>query len=358
MRLVALVLFALAAAGCAGGSDDTAAPALETTTRSMPSNPESETTPAPNTDTTRPRSYGELMARLPPFDEPASPEVAAWRKATISSFFGRCVSGKGGADKPSFVRANRKVLDDMPRFRGATFVGEHSIAGRDGNGCREGGGPATYYTTYRTYRLPAGTKPAAVFRHYEGELLGWVEAAVSPCEHTYGQGPAYLIVSACNGVLRLSVRARGPVEPPAAAPLPTRPFGAQYPIATDYLATPEPTTEESEPGKTCERVSGMDVPSIIVPPAPGVSAEIRGKKIVVEWTLGTVHGDCPPSELILSYPAVTAHTIHEPVHEVSGVTRMPLVESARSPTKLTAIAVSVDGVESRRVSVLITKKNP
>jgi hypothetical protein len=347
-RLAVLVLCALTVAGCAG-SEEAAAPETATASTMTQTAPE----PSPAAPERPPHTYKELMARLPPFDEPASPEVAAWRKATISGFFGRCGTGTPGVDKAAFVRANRRVLDDIALFSGATFLSEFSIDHRDGNGCPEGTGPATYYTTYRTYRLATGTKPAAVLRHYERELYGWLETAPTSCERTFGQGPGYLVVSACNGVLRLSIRARGPVDLPEAARPPSRPFGAQYPIVSDYLATPQPTAEVAEPGETCERVTGTDVPAVIIPPAPGVRAVIHGKQVVVEWALGTIHGDCPPSELILSYPAVTAFTIHEPVHAATGVTRMPLVESAPAPQKLTAIAVSVDGVESRRVSVLI-----
>ena len=349
--MLILALFILATAACAGSDDKATTEATQppTTTEAAPA-PENT---SPDTDATPPRTYRELMGRLPPFDEPASPEVAAWRKATISAFFGRCVSGRGGADKAVFVAANRKILNAAARFPGATLVAEYSIDQRDGNGCPEGTGPATYYTTYRTYRLPAGTKPAAVFVHYERTLAGWLESAATPCERAFGQGPGYVVVSACNGMLRLSAQARAPVKPTPPARPPPRPFGLQYPMAHDYLATPEPTGDQSEPGETCERVSGTDVPSIIIPPPPGVSAEIRGKEVVVQWDLGTVHGDCPPSELILSYPAMTAYTIHEPVHAASGVTRMPLLESVPRPTKLTAIAVSVDGVESRRVAVRI-----
>jgi len=345
-RLLALALFVFLTAGCSG-SRDTAATETSTSTAS-------ETTPAPRFDKP-PRTYRELMARLPPFDVPASREVAAWRKATIEGFLGRCTAGGNGADRASFVAANEKVLSDVALFPGAVFLNQYSVDRKDGNGCPDGSGPATYYVTYRSYRLPPGTKPGAVFRHYQREFFGWLESASTPCERTYGQGPAYAVVSACKGVLRLSIRARAPVEIPEAAMSPPRPFGVQYPFVRNDLATPKPTAYETDPGETCERVAGTDVPAIINPPPPGVRAEIRGDEVVVEWSLGTVRGDCPPSDLVLSYPAVNAYTIREPVHRASGVTRMPLLDFAPRPTKLTAIAVSVDGVESRPVSVLIRK---
>jgi hypothetical protein len=349
-RLLVLALCLMVTAGCSD-SNESATPA----TTSQSTGTTTETTPSPGTSTRAPRTYRELMARLPPFDEPASPEVAAWRKATIGAFLGRCVASRGGADKASFVRANRRILNEAAVFPGATLINEYSIDERDGNGCPAGSGPATYYTTYRTYRLPAGTKPARVIAHYERGLRSWFEAANRPCERSFGQGPAYVAVSACNGVLRLSVRARGPVEVPTPEALPPRPFGAQYPLAPNYLATPRPTANESEPGETCERISGVDVPSIIVPPPPGVSAQLRGKQIVVRWSLGTVHGDCPPAQLILSSPPVQASAIREPVHAASGVTRMRLPDGMPTPKRITARTVSVDGTQSRAVAVLVRR---
>jgi len=337
MRWLAIVVAVLALVGCSDSHDSTTADTSSTTAT-----------------TDGPRAYTDLIAQLPPFDEPPSPEVAAWRKATFTASFRRCTSTGGGASKASFVAANRSVLNGAAVFPGARFVSEATVAQRDGNGCPEGTGPATYYTTHRTYRVPAGTKPSRVFAHYERELYGWFEAEITACEHTYGQGPAYVAVSACNGMLRLSVRARAPVERPPRAPLPARPFGAQYPIASKYLSTPVPDVYETDPGETCERVLGTDVPSIIVPPPPGVSAEIRGKQVVVRWSLGTVHGDCPPSELVLSY-ASPASTIHESVHTASGVTRMRLLDGAPPPKTVTARAVSVDRTKSRAVAVLVRR---
>jgi hypothetical protein len=341
-----LAACALLTAGCAG-SDDAVAPQ----TTSQPTT--TDASPAPESKAER--SYQELMARLPPLDEPASPEVAAWRKATFTAFFGRCDSTSGGADKASFVGANRSVLNDAAVFPGARFVSEATVAQRDGNGCPAGGGPATYYTTSRTYRLPVGANPDGVFAHYERELYGWFEAQITACEHTYGQGPAYFAVKACNSVLRLSVRARAPIERPPPAPLPARPFGAQYPIASKYLATPEPNVYETDPGKTCERVLGTDAPSVIIPPPPGIRAEIEGGKLVVHWALGTVRGDCPPSELVLSYPAHAAHAIRQAVHTASGVTRIRLPDGAPPPKAVTVRAVSIDRTKSRAVAVLVRR---
>jgi len=338
MRWLAIAVAVLALAGCSDSHDSTTADTSSTT----------ETADGPH-------AYTDLVAQLPPFDEPASPEVAAWRKATFTASFGRCASTGGGASKASFVAANRSVLNGAAVFPGARSVSEATVAQRDGNGCPDGSGPATYYTTHRTYRLPAGTSPSRVFAHYERELYGWFEAEITACEHTYGQGPAYVAVSACNGMLRLSVRARAPVERPPRAPLPARPFGAQYPIASKYLATPEPNVYETDPGKTCERVLGTDAPSVIIPPPPGIRGEIEDGKLVVHWALGTVHGDCPPSELVLGYPAHAAHAIRQTVHTASGVTRIRLPDGAPPPKAVTVRAVSIDRTKSRAVAVLVRR---
>jgi hypothetical protein len=353
MRWLTILVAVAVLGGCGDSEQPAATESSPTTTETTDSRAD-----AP------PRTYEELMAQLPPFDEPASPEVSAYREAAIGGLFERCIPGKGGADRRAFVAANRKLLDSASPFRAAKLVSEYSIDQRDNNGCLEGSGPPTYYTTYRTYRLPAGTTAAAVFAHYEREYRGWLEAGGTTCERTFTQGAAYVAVSACNETLRLTALGRAPVEIPAPPRPPPRPYGAQYPIATNYLAAPEPTEYETEPGETCERISGADVPSIIIPPPPGVTAKIENEpfkvgsarfkgSVVVEWSLGTVHGDCPPSELILSYPTTTAFTIHEPVHTKSGIARMPLLDVGLRPTLLRATAVSVDGHRSRQVAVLL-----
>jgi hypothetical protein len=343
---VILSLCAGLATGCTGSDSTVVGDTTQATTTD---------TVAPDIDATSPRSYADVLARLPPFDEAASPEVAAWRKATIAAFFQRCLRRTGGAAKRSFVAANRGVLNDAARFPGAVFVRETSVAQRDGNGCPAETGPATSYTTSRTYRLPARTKPEAVLDHYQHAFYGWV-AASSPvaCERTFGQGPAYVIVNACHGVLRVHVRARAPVQIGGGASLPPRPLGLQYPIVERHAG--EPAAFESEPGATCERIRGSEVPSIIIPPVPGISAEFRGDDLVVTWKLGLVHGDCPPSALAVTYGAAMRSTAVQPVHAASGVARIALGEQkGPHPARITVRALSVDGTLSRAVSVVVRK---
>ena len=196
MRIVLiLAVCALLTAGCSG-SDDRAAQqtASQPTTTETP--PETQTTPS-DIDSTSPHSYRDVIARLPPFDEPASPEVASWRRAMITAFFEHCGSRRGGATKRSFVAANRAVLNAAARFPGATLVREVTDAKYDGNGCRGGSGPSTSFTTYRRYRLPEGTNPERVLDHYQRQFYGWVAASsTAACERTFGQGPAYVVVNA------------------------------------------------------------------------------------------------------------------------------------------------------------------
>ena len=174
--------------------------------------------------------------------------------------------------KKSFVTANRNVLDGVPAVAGAKLATEYSIGHRDNNGCLEATGPYTSYTTYRTFRLPAGTRASKVVAFYQRRLREqWTEAGGTTFERTFTRGEAYVAVRASDESLQLTARARGPVVIPPSPPPPPRPYGAQYPIATGYLdTTPEPMSYELEPGETCERISSGDVPSIIIPPTPGI----------------------------------------------------------------------------------------
>jgi hypothetical protein len=352
---LAVLLLALVVAGC-GGSENP---------RESASNTGATTETAPRPDPQRTR-VDEILARLPPFDEPVSEEVDAYRRAMLQGFLGRCATSAGGAEKASFVAANTAVLDGLPAYPRSTRVSEYSIGHKDFNGCPEGLGPYTSYTTYRTYRL-GGVHAKKVIDFYRPHLSDWTESSYTVCEQTFTRGEAYVAISACSDHIQLVARALPRVEIPAPPPLPPRPTGEQYPATPDDPATPdaEPTVYTVEPGSTCERSEargpGGAVPTIL-PPPPGITARIEDvpskpgwypQSIVVEWSLGTVHGDCPPSELILSYPAVTAYTVHEAVHASSGTARMPLLDFVPRPKKLTAATVSVDGTRSRRVAVLI-----
>lgn len=352
MRWLTLLVAVLALAGCSGSNDETA----------TDTSPQVDT--SPRIDTTRsdipPRTYEQLIARLPPLDEPASPEVSAYRKATIGAFFERCAPGTGGAKKAVFVRANRKVLELAPPPRAARLVGDLFIEQRDGNGCPEGTGPPSYYLTERTFRLPAGTTAAAVFAHFEQVLVGWLETSgTTPCDRRFSQGPAYVGIDACNGRLRLTVLGRAPVEAPASTNLPPRPFGAQYPIAADYLATPKATSTEIESGKNCERVSGMEAPSIIIPPTPGVRAELRDTRVHVEWSFDRIQGDCPPTQVVLSLVSPSRGTppltIRVDVRAHSGTAEVSVPDSFRKADVVRAAAESVDGARGRTVAVLIRR---
>jgi hypothetical protein len=378
-RVVAILVLVGMLTGCAGSEDTTTTGTTPTETVVSTGSTTTETPPDVGTDAP-PRTFDEAMARLPPFDVPPSPEVAAYREAVIGGFFERCVPGKGGADEVAFVRANRKLLDRVGVFPGARFVSEFVADAHENNGCLEGMGPATSYTTDRNYRLPDGAKGPDVVRYYGRRLPGWTQAfAPGGCEQTFTRGGALLYVRACpqqqgsqvvTGPLRLSARALKSVTVPDPPKLPLRPFGAQYPVATGYLESPEPTGYEVEPGTSCERISGGDVPSIIIPPAPGIRAELRNEPlklgagsfpqhVLVEWSFEQILGDCPPTELHLTLvnPNETMPPLSLPfdVHASSGTERLPVLDSFRDVAVLRASAESVDGARSRSVAILIRR---
>jgi hypothetical protein len=344
MRWLAVVVAVLALGGCSDSHDSTTADTSST-----------------NEATDAPHAYTELIARLPRFDEPPSDEVTAYRIATLEARAARCPPRGGGADKSAFVRANADVLALAGMVRGARLVSELAVPRRDGNGCPAGSGPPTYFTTDRTYRLPPGTTASDVFAHYERVLhYGWLETSGrAPCVRSFAQAAAFIEVDACGGRLRLEALGRAPVVTPAAGRLPPRPFGLQYPAATDQPAPAEPTDEVAS-GETCERGTGVDVPSIILPPPPGIRAERRDGRVVVEWSFERVLGDCPPTRIIVSVesasPDVPPHTARIDVHDHSGTAELRVPDSFRDASVLRAATESVDGARSRVVAVVIRRQ--
>jgi hypothetical protein len=353
-----LVVLSTLAAGC--GSSDREAE-RGTTETSATTTATQEEPPA--------RTYEDLVERLPPFDVPASEEVEAYRRAAFEALFGRCGTTEGGAEKTTFEKANQKVLDGVPVFAGAAFLGEYSIDHRDFNGCPEGLGPPTSYTTYRTYRLRGGTPAKDVIAFYGSHLPGWTPSGYTACEQTFVRGEAYFGVSACNDAIRLTVRALPPVEIPPPPKLPPRPYGARYPVAEGYDEPSEPSSYAAEPGGTCERVSGGDVPSIIIPPSPGVRAERRREPLKlgagtfeqhvhVEWWFDEIHGDCPPTRLHLTLvnptPGEPPFSIPVDVRARSGTAQLPLLEHLGDAHVLRATAESLDGTRSRSVAVFVS----
>ena len=344
MRWLVLLFAALALAGCSDSRDPTTADTSST-----------------NATTDAPPAYAKLIAQLPPFDEPPSDEVTAYRMATLEARSTRCAPSSGGADKAAFLRANGDVLNLAGTVRGARLVSQLAVPHRDGNGCPAGSGPPTYFTTERTYRLPTGTTVADVFAHYERVLhYGWLETSGrAPCVRSFAQGAGFISVDACRGRLRLQALGRAPVLMPAAGRLPSRPFGLQYPSAADQ-PSPAEATDEVASVDTCERGVGVDVPSIILPPPPGIRAERRNGTIVVEWSFERILGDCPPTRIVLSVespsPDVPPHTARVDVHEHSGTAELRVPDSFRAASVLRAATESVDGARSRVVTVLIRRQ--
>jgi hypothetical protein len=344
MRWLAIVVGALALAGCSDSGDSTVAEQSTDTTTELP------------------KAYTELLAQLPAFDEPASAEVTAYRIATLRAHTERCAHHGGGADKAAFVRANADVLAYAGTPRGARLASQLAVPQRDGNGCPEGSGPPTSYTTERVYRLRAGTTASDVFAYYERVLhYGWLETSGNaPCERIFGQAAAYLLVDACAGRFRLEALGKAPVVTAAAERLPPRPFGLRYPAAADQPAPAEPTSDEVESGETCERGVGVEVPSIILPPPPGIRATLKAGTVVVDWSFERVLGDCPPRRIVMSVESATPGTSPHPavveVHDHSGIARVRLPAGFRDPSVLRAATESVDGTRSRLVAVSIRRQ--
>ena len=365
MRWLSALLLVALLAGCGGseGATETTAPTTTSPT---------ETTSDSGSDAP-PRTYDELIARLPPFDEPASEEVETYRRFVIETFYGRCLTKEGGADEASFVRANRKVLDEVPVLGGRKLVNEYSIDHHDGNGCPEGLGPPTSFTTYRNYQLSAGTSPDEVIAFYKQRLTGWTESGGTTCERTFTRDAAYVAVRACNDTLQLVVRGRGSVEIPDPPQPPPRPYGAGYPLVADDLGIPEPTSYEVESGETCERTSAVDVPSIIIPPTPGIRAEFKNapptvggggsidQHVLVEWSFDQILGDCPPTTIHLTLPnpkpGMPPYGTRVDVRARSGTEQLPVLDSFSEAYILWATVESVDGHRGRSVAVLIRRES-
>jgi hypothetical protein len=370
VRLAVLAVVVIAVSAC-GGTDGPQAETEPTTSAGAETSAETAETSGQDRGDVAPRSYDDVLASLPPLDVPASPEVEAYRRATIGSFFDRCVPGEGGANRPTFVRANTNLLDRLVEFPGTTLASEYSIDHRDFNGCLEGTGPPTSYSTYRAFRLPRRAAAQEVLRHYGRQLPDWTPAfAGGSCEQTFTKGDALLAVRACSGTLTLTARALPIVRPPPPPKPPPRPFGAQYPIAAGYTDLPDPTTYEVEPGETCERTSSASGGSIIVPPSPGIRAEVRDEPlrvgagtfdryVLVEWSFEKILGDCPPTRLHLTLVSPNAAmpplSLPQDVRARSGTARLPVLDHFREVAVLRASAESLDGTRSRPVAVLIRR---
>ena len=106
-----MVVAVLVLTGCSGSHDST----------------EAETSTSETADADAPSAYSKVMAQLPPFDEPASPEVSAYRRATIGAHAARCADDRG-ADKAAFVRANEMVLEQAGTIRRARLLSERAVA--------------------------------------------------------------------------------------------------------------------------------------------------------------------------------------------------------------------------------------
>jgi hypothetical protein len=260
------------------------------------------------------------------------------------------------------MRANAEVLAFAGTVPGVGLVSQQAVPHGDGNGCPAGTGPPTSFTTDRVYRLPDRTTAEAVFAYYERVLhYGWLETSgAAPCQRGFAQAAAYLLVDACAGTLKLEALGKAPVVAAAAERLPPRPFGLQYPAAKDQPSPADPTRDQVESGETCERGVGLQAPSIILPPPPGLRAELRGRMVEVDWSFERILGDCPPRRIVMSFassdPSGSPYTADVEVHQHSGTAELLLPAAFRDASVLRAATESVDGTRSRLVAVLIRRQ--
>jgi hypothetical protein len=155
--------------------------------------------------------------------------------------------------------------------------------------------------------------------------------------------------------LRLEALGKAPVVTAAAERLPPRPFGLRYPAAAD-----QPAPAEVASGKTWERGVGVEVPSIILPPPPGLRAKLNADAVVVDWSSSVCSviarrgGSSCRSRA--RAPGVSPHSADVAVHDRSGTVRVRLPAGFPDPSVLRAATESIDGTPSRLVAVLIRRQ--
>ena len=344
MRWLTIVVAVIVLTGCSDSHDATA-----------PDTSTNETTVAG-----APNAYTRLMAQLPPFDEPASPEVTAYRRATIGARAARCAESRG-ADRAAFVRANAKVLEQAGIVRRARLRSERAVGHRDGNGCPEDSGPRTYFTTNRTYGLPAGTArlpssrttracsttagsrraaPETASGRSRGRRLPLRRRLHRPEAQAHGAGP------------HADANPRGG----AAASSPVR---TQVPRRCGQVHVHRVALVRARVGRHMRARPSLDVPSIILPPPPGVRAELRGARIVVEWSFERILGDCPPTQIILSFASASsgkpAYVTRVAVRGHSGIAAISVPDAVRGP-RCSARRPSPSTGRSRTVAILIRRR--
>jgi len=83
-------------------------------------------------------------------------------------------SGCGVLARDAYVRENERLLASLPTYPGAQLIRKESSADyeTDSDGERISPLPRAY-TTRAVYRLPSGTRAAAVFAFYRHVLRGW-----------------------------------------------------------------------------------------------------------------------------------------------------------------------------------------
>lgn len=356
MKRIAVLLAVAVLAGCTGSdSGETGAPVV---------------IPAETLPDDVPTTYEEILARAPAFDVLPSPDVAAYREASLSAFLDVCVLNKYGEKADAYVGENRDLLDDLPPFPGAALEEEVSERELDSDLC----GHVVAYETRRRYRLPPSAVDSAVLEFYAKSLADWETVPTTDPGHVaFRREDARLLISVHGGlVLEADYAAYAEKREPPRDQLPPRPRTAQWPLSTyDRATDPQPraTKYSVEPGTTCERSFKTGGPSEILPPPPGLSARLTGRfrylsrsyeqGVEVRWRFGTIFGDCPPTSIRITLRNPRSDTslssIPYDVRARAGVVRIPVYEGIGGVMVVTVYATSLDGTQSRPVSVLVRR---
>ncbi len=173
-----------------------------------------------------------------------------------------------------------------------------------------------------------------------------------------------LSLAACGGSARTDNEAYPIVDPSAPGPR----VEVTAPDGTVHSLPAPPTTHESNPSPSCERVlatfhdgSKPTQRLIVIPPMPGVRAVAVTKHTTrVEWWFRDLPADCKPVAVVVAVrkgldPRVTPSTKQVGVHGASGSTEITYAEFLPPPDVAWATAYLRSGAASRSTSVLIER---
>ena len=129
-----------------------------------------------------------------------------------------------------------------------------------------------------------------------------------------------------------------------------------------------PTTYDSEPSRSCERVLATSHDGsqptrrpIVIPPMPGLRAVAVSEHTTrVEWSFRDLPEDCRPAAILIAVrngidPSATPTTKRVKTHGVDGSTEITYPEFLPVPTVAIASSYTARGLRSRTASVLIER---